>query len=251
MDLTAVLWIAFALSILLSSFVQSAMGFGYALVALVALTQFMGVREANLVVSFSAFVPIIYAAWMNRQELDRRLFGICVLFSALLMPIGLYVFETISADLLMRGTGVIILLLAVDGLREKADRAGSLGWNRFWAAVAGGASGFMTGAVSIGGPPIIIFAAKQKWSASQFKAFVTMFLLMLTFFKGAGVVIAGLLTKEILIMAAVSIPFGYIGGWLGDRTTRHIDKNQFRRIALMLLVAMSVLMIFRGSPGNS
>lgn len=248
MDLTALLWIAFAFSILLSSFVQSAMGFGYALVALAALTQFLGVHEANLVVSFSAFIPISYAAWRNRQELDRKLFGICVLSAAAFLPIGLFVFKTISADLLMRGTGVVILILSLDGLREKSTQATSLGWNRFWAAIAGATSGFMTGAVTIGGPPVIIFAAKQNWSASQFKAFVTLFLLMLTLLKGAGIVVANLLTTRIVILALVSIPFGYLGGWLGHRATRHINTAHFRRISLILLVFMSVVMIFRGSP---
>ncbi len=250
MEMTALLWVAFAFSILLSSFVQNAMGFGYALVALSALSLFFGVKEANLIVSFSAFVPIAFAAWMNRQELDRTLFVICVFCSALLLPVGLYVFNAISADWLTRSTGLIILILSLDGLREQADQAGSITWKRIWAAVAGGASGFMTGAVTIGGPPVILFAAKQDWSAKQFKAFVTLFLLMLTLLKGAGIVIASLLTTKIIVLAIVSIPFGLAGGWLGDRVTRHIDPDRFRKIALILLVGMSVIMILRGSPGN-
>ncbi len=250
MEMTAQLWLAFAFAIFISSLVQSAMGFGYALVALSALSFSFGVKDANLIVSFSAFVPIAFAAWMNRQELDRKLFVICVLFSAMLLPVGLYVFHAISADWLTRGTGLIIFILAVDGLREQKDQQGSMVWNRIWAAVAGAASGFMTGAVTIGGPPVILFAAKQDWSAKQFKAFVTLFLLMLTLLKGAGIVLASLLTKQIAILAVASIPFGLLGGWLGDRLTRHIDPDQFRKIALILLVGMSLVMVVRGSPGH-
>ncbi len=250
MEITAQLWLAFAFSIFLSSFVQSAMGFGYALVALSALSFSFGVKEANLIVSFSAFVPIAFAAWMNRQELDRKLFGICVLFSALLLPVGLYVFHAIPADWLTRGTGLIIFILAVDGLREQKNSEGNLVRNRFWAAIAGAASGFMTGAVTIGGPPVILFAAKQNWSARQFKAFVTLFLLMLTILKGAGIILASLITKKIAILAFASIPFGLLGGWLGDRLTRHIDPDQFRKIALILLICMSLIMVVRGSPAR-
>ncbi len=250
MEMTAQLWLAFAFSILLSSFVQNAMGFGYALVALSALSFSFGVKEANLIVSFSAFVPIAFAAWMNCQELDRKLFGICVLFAALLLPVGLYVFHVIPADWLTRGTGMIILILAIDGLREQKNRQGSISWNRIGAVVAGAASGFMTGAVTIGGPPVILFAARQNWSAKQFKAFVTLFLLMLTILKGAGIVMAGLMTNELGILAVASIPFGLMGGWLGDRITRHISPDQFRKIALSLLICMSAIMIVRGSPGH-
>ena len=66
------LLILLAVVIVGSGFVQSSMGFGYAVVALAILPFFVDVRLANIVVSLSILVPLTSAVWTYRRGLDWR-----------------------------------------------------------------------------------------------------------------------------------------------------------------------------------
>ena len=244
------IWILFALIITGSGFVQSSMGFGYAVVALALLPYFIDVRTANLIVSISGLVPLAFGLWAYRLGLDWRGLGHCLAGAAIGLPIGLLVFVYVEADWLMQGTGIVILLTALHDLFTWSRRHAATSISQAWSTVAGTVSGFLAGAVGIGGPPIAAYAVRQSWSPEQSKAFVISFMMTLSLLKAFSLVAAGLIGNKVWMLAAVAVPFGYVGSRLGIVASRKINVDCFRRRTLVMLVLVSFGMIVRGNPSE-
>ncbi|TWT61630.1 sulfite exporter TauE/SafE family protein [Rubinisphaera italica] len=248
MELSVLEMTAIAVIILFSGVVQSAIGFGYALVAMALLPFFLGVKPANLIVSYSAFAPIALAAWAYRKEMVRESILLAVTSALLALPLGIAVLVYVDDDLLVRFTGLIILAMAIDGLVRKATVSTETTTSNLWTILAGAASGFLAGAVTIGGPPIAIYAARQPWSPRKTKAFLTTFLLVVTTIKLFGLMATDLVGREILFLSAFVIPFGFLGGQIGVRVGEKINPRLFRYLILSMLAVTSSLMIIRGAP---
>jgi uncharacterized protein len=228
-------------------FVQSCIGFGYAVVAMSILPYIMDVRLANLALSLSVILPTILAVRAYRHDLDWPALVWSLAGATLLLPIGLLAFAYLSADVLFRGTGLAILLVTLPELRN-ANVISSRPTSRMLSAAAGAISGFLTGAVGIGGPPIAAYAVRQRWSPSRFKAFVLAFLLLLSLAKALGVAAAGWVDETVLVYSAIAIPFAMLGGYLGIRASRRFEGHHFRHAIVILLLVNSTGMLIRGSP---
>jgi len=241
------LFLVLALVIAGAGFVQSSLGFGYAVVALSILPFFVDVRFANLVVSLSVLVPLAAAVWTYRTGLDWRLLAWCLSGALLGLPIGLLVFVTLDADWLVRGTGLVILLIVLDSFRQQGEPS-PRPISPLWTVAAGAASGMLVGAVGMGGPPVVAYAARQAWSAVRFKAFLISFLLILAGLRACSLAATGWIDGRVLWYSLAVVPFGLAGGHLGTLASRRIDGLRIRRTAMVLLLFLSAGMILRGHP---
>ena len=248
MEFSVSVMMAIALIILFSGMVQSAIGFGYALVAMALLPFFLEVKPANLIVSYSAFAPIALAAWVYRKEMARESILLALTSALLALPLGIAVLVYVDDDLLVRLTGCIILAMAIDGLVRKTTVSAESPTSNLWTVIAGAASGFLAGAVTIGGPPIAIYTARQPWSPKKMKAFLTTFLLVVTTIKLFGLMTTNLVNREILFVSALVIPFAFLGGQIGVWISDKINPRLFRYLILGMLSVSSTLMIIRGAP---
>ncbi len=243
-------WLLFfvlALVIAGAGFVQSSLGFGYAVTALSILPFFVDVRFANIVVSLSVLVPLAVAVWTYRSGLDWRLLAWCLSGALLGMPIGLLVFATLDADWLVRSTGLVILLIVLDSFRLREETL-PRPISRLWTVAAGVASGMLVGSVGMGGPPVAAYAARQAWSAARFKAFLISFLLILAGLRACSLAATGWIDGRVLSYSLGVVPFGLAGGYLGTLASRRIDGLRIRRTAMVLLLFLSAGMILRGHP---
>ena len=233
------------LSITIAGFAQSFLGFGYAIVALSILPFFIEIELAILIVSVSVVFPLVYMAWGNLGELDWKVLGLALSTAAVGMPIGLYVFVHLDPLWLMRGTGITIFLIASHGLLSRHHHNEERKTSYLWGMIAGFASGFLTGSVSIGGPPITAYAVSQPWSANKYRAFLFSFALIVCSYKVLGLFRANLLTQETISLSAIAIPFGLLGAWLGLQTAKRVDSQRFRKIVLVSLLFVSIGILLR------
>lgn len=232
------------LVIVLSAFVQSTVGFGYAIVALSIFSYFLDFREANAIVALSILLPLVAAVWSYRGELKLTTLMICLGGAAAGMPFGLYFFTFIDEVWLIRITGVLIFLLSAEGLwsSQKVTQDGDASWQ--WASVAGVASGFLAGAVGMGGPPVATYASRQSWSPRQIKVFLLAFSLLVASLRAGGLSVTGWIDGSILFYSAVATPFAFLGGYIGLRISHNIDAKLFRRMTMGALMLMSIGMVF-------
>lgn len=229
----------------LAGFLHSAIGFGFGMVAISLLPFVIDARSAHIVVSVSSVPMLVMAAWTYREGLEKASLIQALLGAALFLPLGLLLFERASLDLLVRATGLGILVMVLLSLRRERTTSdvGAVSGSCF---VAGAISGFLAGAVSIAGPPIAAFALKQDWGQARYKAFVTQCLLVIAVYK-AGLLIArnhvvGPLVWQIVVTAVLSIA----GVYLGAVASRRIPARRFKQIVAIALLLVACMMMWRG-----
>ncbi len=227
---------------------QRVLGFGFALLSLAGLGQIFDIRTANVIASLVAIAPLTLIYVEFRRDLDRSLFTTAVVAAALGLVSGLVLFENLDEGWLVRGTGVIILLIAVETLLHRdAGRppTSASSHARLWSGVAGYVSGLLGGAVGIPGPPIVAFASRQTWSPDEFRSFVGSFFLCIAGIKAVGLSGRGWVDADIVRWTLVGVPFALLGFVLGRVVSRHLRAEHFRVVVLVFLGVSAVGMIVR------
>lgn len=235
------------LVIFLAAAVQGTIGFGYAIVCLALFSYFLDFRDANVIVAVSVLAPLISAVWTYRGELKIKTLMICLAGAVAGLPVGLYFFSVVNETLLIRVTGVLIFLLSAEGLWSmrkeiKIETEGESSW--LWTSVTGVASGLLTGAVGMGGPPVAAFASRQAWSPRQIKVFLLAFSLLTAILRVSGLAAAGWMNVSVLSYCLLAVPFALLGIYFGLKVSHNIDARMFRGLTMGTLLLLSLGMIF-------
>ena len=232
-----------------SGFIHSFLGFGFAIVALASLPYVMDARTAHLMLPLCSLPMLGATAWAYRRGTHWPSLWPALVGIAIFMPVGLYLFNKVSLDLLVRGTGLVILVMVLMSMRNRhvhadTDKAGGSSF------LTGSICGFLGGAVNIAGPPVAAYALKQGWQPDQFKAFLTQCLLVVSVYKALGLFVGGNLTREAVLFAVWVVPFSILGIALGVVASKYISPHRFQRIVALVLITVACLLVFSGAPAK-
>lgn len=218
-----------------AAFTQAAVGFGYALVFAPIAAFLIAPSDAIAVSIASAAVinALLYVEY--RPRTDLRPVGALVLTSVLAAPLGLWVLLVADEDLLRLFIAAGVLLSAAVNLRHPTREGPPREDRLLVQVVVGSVSGAMRGAVSMGGPPVILY---QHWiggGAASIRSRMFAF-----FFWGAiPTVLLAIVTG---VIDADSWPYvlaaclGLVPGILGGRDLRpRINEVLFGRLSMGLL----------------
>jgi uncharacterized membrane protein YfcA len=231
----------------LSAFVQASVGFGYSLLfaPLAAILIAPADAVGASIVSGTVISVLLYAEHTPREPM-RPMLPMAVM-SVVTVPLGLWllVIADESALRLMIG-GAVLVSVAIslvqrrggpgvhDGQPRRPDRVS-------WQLVAGALSGVMRGAVSLSGPPVILY---QHWIGGRAGEIRSR---MFAFFFWTGIpavaiaAVSGVFGPDVWkysLVASLALP----GGVLAGRLFRgHMSDLMFARLSLTLLGATSAV----------
>jgi uncharacterized membrane protein YfcA len=104
---------------ILAGFVHSAIGFGFGIVAISLMPFVIDARSAHIVISLSSVPMLMMAAWAYREGIEWAALKQALLGAAIFLPPGLFLFELVSLDWLVRGTGLAILCMVLLSSRNR------------------------------------------------------------------------------------------------------------------------------------
>lgn len=222
----------------LAALVASATGFGYALMATPFLSVVLEPRDAVGVVLVS-WLPL--AALLVRdsyRQMSPRRIGRLFAVAAFGVPVGAYGLSRLDGDTMRAAIGATTLIAAAAlSLRHGQPFRRE--------AVAGGIaallSGVLAGASAMSGPPVVLFALKQRWEHGGLRAdligyFVTLHLLTLALFGHLDLV-----NERTLTLSLWAQP-GVLGGFiLGMQVKARLSQDRYRRLAVGLVCLGGVL----------
>lgn len=237
------LWLLF-LVLFASGFVQGFLGFGFAITALTVLPYYIDIYQSNVMITFSVIVPVGIFSYQFRKYLNVRILLTTLVGSLIGLPVGLYSLTNLDAPWIVRLTGLAILLVALDGLiKFRKTRPATRARETFWGVTAGLFSGYLAGAVSIAGPPVVAYGTRQDWNHSQFKAYIFTLSVIVSLSRAVGMLVTDLAETETIIHAIYSIPFIILGIFVGEILSKKVHIKLIQKITFLLLIVIAISML--------
>jgi len=170
------------------------------------------------------------ARWRTVGRLSlAALFGI-PLGALLLVAVPAAIMRwVISAAIIL---AVALLALGV-GRKGEATLAGSLG--------VGALAGLSTGAVGMGGPPVVLYYLAGRDPAAEIRASLICFFLFTATVQLATYTLNGLLTLDNGLRGLALLPVFILGALAGSRLFAGAADRLYRRVALGLVVLVAVV----------
>jgi len=254
-----------------AAFVQSASGFGFALVAVAALPQIIGLESAiSLIAAFNLLVSLS-TLWLNRGDFSwARTWPLTVAICATL-PVGFWFLKNADGTHLIRVLGVILIVVAVMDLRlsavnfwqsrfGKSNAVGSSApvptspgspadvqtlpkWSVWPLGLIGGLLG---GAFNVSGPPAVAYAYSQPWTKLQIVAVLQTVFLIAGLFRNGLMVAAGDYNAQLFRWILISIPAALVAIWLGKKLLDRLPKNLLKLLVFTFILVMGTKYLFVG-----
>ncbi|MFP4056624.1 MAG: sulfite exporter TauE/SafE family protein [Candidatus Brocadiia bacterium] len=221
----------------------SSFGFGLVLVALLPVFGFP-IEDTVVLVTLLVIPNILIALWRLRGQASLRRVGWLLAGVPVGLPAGITLLKA-GPEALLRGLlGAVLVFMAVEPFVRR--RLGPAPAKRSWAFLAGACSGALGGALSTGGPPVVVYFYRRRWSKELTKASVILTFAGTVAFRLVGYGVsdaaaeAGLLTVERVVTAAAFCPAVVAGTLAGERLFRSVSQGRFRQVVGGLLVVCGV-----------
>jgi uncharacterized membrane protein YfcA len=239
-----------ALAAFAGAFVQSATGFGFALVLSPALFAVLDPVEAvtALLALGLALNLLVFFEHGRPEYVDWR--GLVPVLVAAIpgLAVGLVALTQLSKETLQVAVGVAVVLAAAWQLhRRRGPRRPSLPAGAGW--LVGFASGALTTSISVSGPPVVLWLEARAMPPAEFRASLAVSFFAFNLAGGALLLAAegadALEAATILPLLAVVLA----GHVLGALAFRRLDRERFFTVVLVLVAGTGVASIVAGLAG--
>ena len=226
------------IGILTSSFA----GFGGALVAIPLLTIFFEPKEVIPAFALLSFFIAIFLVIETYQYIKWKKVFTFLIGGLIGVPIGAYGLVHLNPDILRAVIGGLVALFGLfflSGLRLhfKERKDVKIGVGLF--------SGLLGGSTSMSGPPVIIFGIGCNWDKNFFRATLLAYFLLLGIITNSSFFFFRLFTPSNLKLLFFAFIPALFASWLGVKFKNKISEVKFRRLILILIIAVGILGLSR------
>ncbi len=167
------------------------------------------------------------------------------------VPVGVATLSAVSPLLLRTSIGVLLLAYASIELFGRRRRKSSRVRNRSADGAIGLGGGFLGGFAGLSGPLPLIWLqlTDRDATADAQRAVYQPFNLVILGLASIGMAIAGQITADVLLIAALCLPATLIGAWMGARLYKRISAAHFRYLVLGLLLLSGAVLIAQALGG--
>lgn len=227
-----------------AAYLQSATGFGLALVCMALLPLVLPVTDAIAYVAIASLSVNLFILYANRAGLRWKSILLLGLAIALGIPIGYFGLRAMDGDLVIRLLGVVLMAIALwEFLQSRIQKWSIPDWAGAPLSFVGG---ILAGAFNVGGPPIVVYVFSRKWSKVEMVAALQAIFVFGSVTRNALMVGNGEYTSDLLLLVALSIPGAVLGVWLGKLTLDRLPKDLLKRIVFALIFLIGLRYVVAG-----
>jgi uncharacterized membrane protein YfcA len=213
-------------------------GFGAGMVLVPSLSLIYNPQTAVVTAVLMEMIPAIQLLPGSVRRCHWQSVLPMALAASFTIPLGAMLLVSVDADA-MRIAIAVLVLLCVTVLATGWRYNGS--GTRKAAVITGLSSGMITGAMGLGGLPVVFYYLSARHSAAVARGSIVLFLVFtavisLLTYLGHGIVHADTL-RHVLLFAPVFI----FAIWLGERCFGKVSDTMFRAVTLSLLAGVGLM----------
>lgn len=230
------------LVLLLAASAHAVTSFGFVLLSVPLLAILFDPHTAVVTAVLASGLVALVGWRRDRSQVDAPSVRWLTLTSLLGIPVGLFIFTSVEARLLLIVIGAITITCAL--LIWARVRLPSGPWSR---AVAGQVSGALLTSTGTNGPPLVIVLQGRGLEPVVLRATI-----QAIFTLQAGVAVVGLFITDrvswlALTLFAISIPATFVGWQLGDRLFQRLSHEGARQLVLSTLIVSGAVVVARAA----
>ncbi|MBZ0242993.1 MAG: sulfite exporter TauE/SafE family protein, partial [Bacteroidales bacterium] len=165
-----------------------------------------------------------------------------IVYGAVFTITGVLALNCFSEGLIIRIMSAFFILLSVLSL---IGIKYSIKQTPFAYKLAGAVLGFLTGSISISGPPLALFLYATKVSKQQFREVFAWFSIVTSIIALTGYAFTGILTIQTFKIAGLFLPILFIGSFIGKRINRFLPVKVFEKSILLITLGASVFLLVK------
>lgn len=245
MQLSLPLWQLFAaISIIFGAAVlRGYSGFGFSSLTVTCLALFMPPKMVVPTIFLLEIAASIHLLPGVLRQIDRKLLGQLMIGTLICTPIGVWLLAHLPeahTRLLICTMVLICAILLLLGFEQKQATP------RLPLAT-GFVSGLANGAAAIGGLPVVLMMLYTKMSPIATRATLVAFFAFTDIYALIWTGHQSLLTQEVVSLGVIFLIPMVVGLSLGSVLFKRAGNRSFRRLALVLLVSVSIIGLTRSA----
>lgn len=231
--------------VLAAAFIKGITGFGFSLITL-PLLLLLGFSAKELI-PVLMFCNLFASILIVLQKKDYRLIDkkgrSLIIYGALFTILGVFTLKQIPSKGLLIFLSIFFALISLMTFlkKNKKIKMFQIGIYR----IAGAVSGFLTGCISISGPPLAIFLQQTHLNKTQFREIFAWFSITTAIVALIGYYYTDMITWKTLEYSSITIPLLFVGSYTGKRLNNKISKDFFEKMILILCVFSFIALIMK------
>lgn len=231
-----------SLVVLVASLVKGITGFGFALIALPVLEIWFSPKE---LIPVMVLCNLISSGFIVLQKKERQLinpsYRALIIYGGLFTIAGVLTLNYLSENALLYATSIIFLLMSLLSLSGMEIQFNP---KKYLYKITGGLVGFLSGSISVSGPPLAIFLHSTKADKQEFREVFSWFSIITALVAIVGYWLLGLFSLHALLLTVLTVPLLFLGSFFGKKLNRFLPAALFQKATLVLtLVSCLILLI--------
>ena len=178
------------------------------------------------------------------KDVRWRSIGLLLIGTWAATPVGIYALANLPATPIRMALAIVVFIAAILILRgfslsKEPGRPATVG--------VGLMAGVLNGSMAIVGPPVILFYFSSPISVVAGRATIIAYFIGTDSVGTAMFAAEGLIDGSVLWRAAIFLPILIAGVVVGNRGFVKTDPETFKKVALFVLLALSVLLFARAA----
>ncbi|MCL1932316.1 MAG: sulfite exporter TauE/SafE family protein [Candidatus Azobacteroides sp.] len=220
-------------------------GFGCTVLALPLVIFLMkDLEKAKIVLTIIAWILAVYFVITKFKYINRKQFGIIILFAGIGLPIGMYIFKSLDAVILVKILGYFIILSAIIQLYKIfVPSSGSSNLPEYAGYAFLLTGGIVHGAFAAGGPLIVLYSSRKLPDKGQFRATMCLLWTILNTILMVQYFLEKKMTIEIGQDVLFLLPFLIAGIFVGEVIHKKVSEILFKKIVFISLLLVGITMV--------
>ncbi|MDH3287663.1 MAG: sulfite exporter TauE/SafE family protein [Betaproteobacteria bacterium] len=217
-------------------------GFGSTLIAIPLLAHVFPLKFAVPVVVLLDATASYSQGFRLREGVNKRDVLPMLPFLVAGMLIGVSILVSVPGEFLLPTLGAFITAY---GIYYAVKRESAFRFGRWMAAPFGLLGGTTSSVFGVGGPFYVMYLVGRGSTPEQIRATMPVVFMVTTVGRILLFSLAGLMTKDVLVTAALLLPVMAIGLWCGNRLHLNISRDHAARVIGTLLTLSGVSLLLR------